>query len=176
MTNAKTSTTSALGVQITRRSALASIAAVSAIPFTASIIRAQSADGTPTPTGGESIGDAVTPNWRFTVVDFQDPYTGKITKPEGVPNGTRIVSSQIILTNDSDQPLQFTITDIRLHDSEGFEYRAGDVLGSEPRIVSQNLPDGERSRGWVWFAVPTANKPASLIFEAPPPILTVKLP
>jgi hypothetical protein len=175
MKNAVTSMASALGMNIARRSALALIAAASTIPFTATMIRAQITQGTPTSTPAELIGDVVTPSWRFTVVDFQDPYTGKLTKPGGVPDGTRIVSSEVILSNDSDQPMQFTITDIRLHDTEGFQYRAGDFLGTEPQIVSQNISSGQRLHGWVWFGIPISATPSSLILEAPRPILTVDL-
>lgn len=115
------------------------------------------------------------PDWRFGLISFEDPYTGDISKPTSIPAGLRVVGCQVIITNDSDQPLDFSVRDIKVRDSEGMEYIAGDYLGTEPRIVSQNLPDGERTRGWIWVAVPESVTLASVVFVPPSPVLRIKL-
>lgn len=180
-----TATPGALARPLTRRGAVATIGAVSVAGLWARAAQAQSAAATPPASDGVSatpasteegteIGHSAMPDWLFTAVSMKDPYGGTMTKPTSVPSGTRVVSCQIIITNRSDQPLQFTITDIRLRDTDGAEYRAGDYLGTEPRVVSQNLPDGERTRGWVWFGIPEKATPASIVFIAPPPVLRVE--
>jgi hypothetical protein len=164
------------GAAISRRAVLASALAASVIPFGAAAF--QSTEATPTvatPAEPVALGEAAMPNWRFVVTDFLDPYQGTLTKPEGVPSGTRVVALQLILLNESDQPLEFMVTDFRLRDVDGSEYRAGEYLGTEPRIVSQNLPDGERTRGWVWFGLPESAQAASIVFIAPPPVLRIPL-
>ena len=122
------------------------------------------------------IGVATMPNWEFSVLGFADPYAGEITTPDPIPPGVRVVAFQVVISNKSDMPLDFSSVDVRLRDTEGSEYRAGEYLGTEPRLVSQNLPDGERSRGWVWFGIGPSVQVASIVFVAPPPILRVLIP
>ena len=164
---------------LTRRSAVAALILAGAAPLVASAQQsnepAAQAVATPTTTEAPPIGEATMPQWRFVVLEMIDPYGGTLTKPDGLPANTRVIALQVILLNESDQPLEFTVTDFRLRDTDGSEYRAGDYLGTEPRIVSQNLPDGERTRGWVWFGIPEAAQVAALVFVAPPPVLRVPL-
>jgi hypothetical protein len=62
-------------------------------------------------------------------------------------------------------------------DSEGTEYPASaSVIGSEPKLTGQNLPGGERTRGTVWFAVPSGAKFSELKFNGPSPAFRVPLP
>ncbi len=49
------------------------------------------------------------------------------------------------------------------------------MTGSEPKLVAQNLPDGERTRGWVWYSIPTDAKVAEVRFYGPRPVFRVKL-
>lgn len=127
-----------------------------------------------TPEGAaDAIAEAAMPDWRFSLVEFEREYQGTITRPEDVPEGLTIVACQVILTNLSDQPMECTVRDIRLRDSEGVEYQAGEFSGDEPRIVSQNLPGGERTRGWVWFGIPEAHEPVSIVFIPPRPVLRI---
>jgi hypothetical protein len=164
---------------ISRRSAIAAFVLIGAAPLTAAAQQSDSATpAAATPVADatdQPLGEATMPQWRFTVLEMIDPYGGTLTKPDGLPANTRVVALQVILANESDQPLEFMVTDFRLRDTDGAEYRAGDYLGTEPRIVSQNLPDGERTRGWVWFGIPEATQVSSLVFIAPPPILRVPL-
>jgi hypothetical protein len=140
--------------------------------------RSNQEQSTPVATTGEEteIGEATMPQWRFVVSDFRDPYEGVLSKPSELPSGLRLVAFQIILFNGSDQPLEYSVSDVRLRDIEGTEYRGGDYIGEEPRLVSQNLPDGERTRGWVWCAIDEGAQPAEVIFVAPPPVLRIPLP
>lgn len=115
------------------------------------------------------------PDWAFSLVTVADPYTGTVTKPASLPDGIRVIAFEVVLENRSQQPLEFVTSDVRLRDLDGVEYRAGEYLGAEPRLVSQNLPDGERTRGWVWFGVSQSTELNSLVFVAPPPVLQVAL-
>lgn len=130
-----------------------------------------------TPGASESlVGEAQAPAWRFAVSIYEDPYRGTITSPTSSPAGTRFIGAEVIITNESDQPLEFRSNAVRLRDSQGFQYAAGDVLGTEPRLVSQNLPNKERTRGWVWFMVPVETKLTELEFDGPSPTFRVTVP
>jgi hypothetical protein len=171
------------GPAVSRRKAFATLGAVGLAGIWAPAAFARQADGTPEPADGGSTPEvagevnleSTMPDWRFAVVTIQDPYQGALTTPDSLPSGLRILAYQVILTNNSDQPMEFRITDVRLRDNQGVEYRAGEYIGTEPRLVSQNLPDGERTRGWVWFALPEGSEPSSLVFLAPSPTLRVRL-
>jgi hypothetical protein len=127
-----------------------------------------------TPTAGQTpVGEATAPGWRFTVLQFADPYAGEISKPANRPAGTRFVGAEVVITNGSDQPLDFSTADVRLRDVDGVEYAAGPVVGEEPRLASQNLPEGERTRGWVWYAVPEASALSELRLVGPSPVFRV---
>lgn len=156
---------------VNRRRAVASLGALGIIA--ASGTAAHAFQATPTTTDGIEVA---MPDWRFSLIETHDPYAGTVTKPDVVPAEVRVVACQVMLTNMSDQPMEFRVTDVRVRDSNGVEYRAGEYLGTEPRLVSQNLPDGERTRGWVWVALPTDVEPASVVFVAPPPVLQIEIP
>lgn len=123
-----------------------------------------------------AIGVAPAPDWSFTVVAIEDPYTGRITRPSEPDPDARFVGVQVIITNGSDSPLDFQVSDVRLRDADGVEYQAGEAIGSEPRLVSQNLPDGERTRGWVWFQIPKGSRVSEVRFYGPRPVFRVRIP
>lgn len=173
-------------VRTTRRSVLT--AAFASMPMSvlgepiqpagiAMAMNAQATQSTPPATEAVSttgvIGQADMPRWSFTVVDIQDPFVDKLTFPQKLPPDTRAVQSQIVITNDADQPLDFKTSDIHLLDVEGVEYPAGNATGSQPKLVSQTLPNGERTRGWVWFLVRSGVKIQEIKFYAPAPQLRV---
>jgi len=164
---------------ISRRGALAIMILAGAAPIGAAAQQsnepAEQSAATPASDEPTPVGEAEMPAWRFVVLDVIDPYGGTLTRPDGLPANTRVIALQVVLSNESEQPLEFMVTDFRLRVADGSEYRAGDYLGTEPRIVSQNLPDGERTRGWVWFGIPEAAVAASIVFVAPPPVLRVPL-
>jgi Domain of unknown function (DUF4352) len=129
-------------------------------------------EATPTP----PIGSAQAPNWTFTVSQYVDPYQGELTRPKTPPENVRIVGAEIIIENGSDQPMSYTIRDIHLRSIEGVEYTAGEIAGEEPALVGQDLPDGERTRGWVWFGVPETDEIKEIRLIAPQPIFRVPVP
>jgi hypothetical protein len=130
-----------------------------------------------TPTATALVGQAEMPHWVFTVQVFQDPYAGVLTRPAEPEPGIRYIAAEIVIENQSDQPLDFTSSDVRLRDEQGIEYGVNSaVVGEEPKLVSQNLPDGERTRGWVWFTVPEGTAITELRFVPAPPQLRVRLP
>jgi len=117
------------------------------------------------------------PQWIFTVQVFQDPYAGELTRPAEPEPGIRYAAAEVVIENQSDQPLDFAASDVRLRDEQGVEYPAnGAVIGEEPKLVSQNLPDGERTRGWVWFSVPEGSVVTEVRFAPAQPQLRVQLP
>lgn len=158
---------------LNRRQALVSLSALGLMAAAGPTAHALQTEATPSVSDGTEVS---MPDWRFSLIEAHDPYAGGVTKPDIIPADVRIVACQVMLTNMSDQPMEFRVTDIRVRDSNGVEYRAGEYLGTEPRLVSQNLPDGERTRGWVWVALPTDVEPATVVFIAPPPVLQIKIP
>lgn len=134
--------------------------------------------GTPAaPEPSEVVGQAETPSWIFTVLTYQDPYGGEVSRPEQPEPGTRYVAAEVEIDNASDQPLEFASSDVRLRDEQGVEYAANSaVIGAEPRLTGQNLPGGERARGTVWFVLPEGARVTEVRLVAPPPQLRVRVP
>jgi hypothetical protein len=131
-------------------------------------------EATPTP---EEIGHADAPAWSFTVTQYQDPWGGAVSRPDTPPSGTRYIGAEVVIRNDSDDPMEYLVRDIFLRSIDGILYPAGDVLSDDqPALVNQNLPDGERTRGWVWFAVREADEITSIQFVGPSPVFRVRLP
>lgn len=157
---------------VNRRRAIGALGVLGLMATTSNAAMASQAQSTPVTGGAEPI-EVMMPDWRFSLIETVDPYVGELTKPQGVPAGLRVVGCQVVLTNMSDQPMDFSLRDIRARDADGVEYQAGDYVGTEPDIVSQNLPNGERTRGWVWFGIPEATQIASIVFLAPRPVLRV---
>lgn len=151
-----------------RRALLAASVAGVALPFP---VAAQT-DATPDAGGSARV---TAPQWVFELHQVQDPYAGTMQIPPEVPTGQRVLAVAVEVTNDSDQPLNFTPLDVRMRDAAGVEYRGGAAIGAEPTINPRNLNPGERSRGWVWYVVPEATDPAEIVYVAPPPQLRVPL-
>jgi hypothetical protein len=155
---------------ISRRDAIASLGAISLMALGAGHASAQA-----TPEAATEPVEVTMPDWRFTFLTAADPYEGEITRPSAVPEGLRIVAYEVMLANMSEQFMDFAVRDIRIRDIDGVEYRGGDYQGTEPRMISQNLPNGERARGWVWFGVPVDAEISTILFVAPPPLLRIPL-
>lgn len=162
-------------MQVNRRRALAGIGVLGLIATTRNSVLASQAAATPgaTPAPRMVEQEVTMPDWRFGLVEVADPYNGDVTKPDLIPSGVRVVGCQVVITNGSDQPLEFSVRNIRIRDADGVEYAAGEYLGTEPRIVSQNLPDGERTRGWVWAAIPEGTDISSVVFIPPSPVMRI---
>lgn len=116
------------------------------------------------------------PNWTFGLLNVQDPYEGTIQMPQTAPAGTRYVAAEVEIDNASDQPLAFTPAEIRMRDDSGTDYRGGSALGTEPSINQRNLNGGERSRGWVWFTIPTGTRLVEIVYVGPQPQFRLSLP
>ncbi len=164
--------------QVNRRTVIAAAVAAPGVALLGQQRTGAAAQATPqaSPTAAPAIGQATAPNWSFTVLEVQSPYKGQLTRPKEVAPGQMVFAAQVIITNGSDQPLNFSTSDITLKDDAGVAYPAGSTLGSEPRIVSQDLPGGERTRGWVWFSVPVGTVATQLIFTGPSPQFRIALP
>jgi len=132
---------------------------------------------TPVAAEGEMVGEAEMPRWIFRVLVLQDPYAGVLTRPAEPEPGVRYIGAEVRIENQSDQPLAFATSAVRLRDDQGVEYTSdSDVSGEEPKLTGQNLPDGERARGWVWFSVPEDAVIIEMRFLAPSSQLRVQLP
>jgi hypothetical protein len=125
------------------------------------------------PTGDEHHITA--PDWTFGLLNVQDPYEGTIQVPQTAPTGTRYVAAEVEIDNASDQPLAFTPAEIRMRDDSGTDYRGGSALGTEPSINQRNLNGGERSRGWVWFTIPTGSRLVEIVYVGPQPQFRITL-
>jgi hypothetical protein len=125
----------------------------------------------------EELGRAEAPAWSFAVALYQDPWEGAVARPDTPPEGTRYIGAQVVIRNDSDSPMEYTTRDIFLRSVDGILYPAGEVTSDDvPALVNQNLPDGERARGWVWFAVRQEDEISEVRFEGPSPVFRVRLP
>jgi hypothetical protein len=122
-----------------------------------------------------NLGQTDAPAWSFALRSLTDPYTGKLQFPAEIASTSRVIQAEVIIINASDQPLDFAASNVHLLDSEGVEYAAGSAQGTDPKLVSQTLPDGERSRGHVWFIVPNSAELAEIKFYAPAPQLRVRI-
>jgi hypothetical protein len=158
--------------RLNRRRLLGS--AATGVAASALLSKRAAGQATPAPPQGSDLVGA--PVWYFAVRALEDPYPGQIQAPKDPPPGTRYVAAEVEVINDSDQSLNFTPLDIRLRDEAGTEYRGGSAIGSEPTINPRNLIPGERSRGWVWFIVPTDARPVEVVYIGPPPQFRVPLP
>lgn len=157
---------------LTRRRAIASVTALALISATSGSALGSQVTATPAANEEDAI-DALMPDWRFSLVESQDPYLGEIAD---VLPGTRLVAFEVIVANMSDQPLEVKPNDFVVRDDQGIEYAAGDFRGVEPRIVNQILANAERTRGWVWFGVPFDAVINEIVYVAPKPLLRVTLP
>lgn len=157
-----------------RRHAVASLGALGLIAIGGRQVSAQDSAATPDAAMSEPV-EVSMPDWRFSLMAAMDPYEGEITRPTVIPEGIRVVAYEVMLSNQSEQFMDFALRDIRIRDVDGIEYRADDYQGTEPRMMSQNLPDGERARGWVWFGVPQDAEISTILFVAPPPLLRISL-
>ncbi|MEA2583094.1 MAG: hypothetical protein QOF33_1179 [Thermomicrobiales bacterium] len=124
---------------------------------------------------GSVVGQSAMPDWSFVVRDYVDPYEAKLQFPEGIASDKRVIQAEVVIINASDQPLSFKTSDVHLLDVEGVEYAAGSAGGFEPKLVSQDLPDGERTRGSVWFVVPQSAEITQVKFFAPASQLRVRI-
>jgi len=123
------------------------------------------------------IGDVRSPAWTFVVHTLQDPYAGDLVRPEQPAEGMRYVGADVEVRNGVQGPLNFRSGDIRLVDTEGFEYHIDwTVAGSEPPLPDVNMSPGGQVRGWLWYAVPEASRLVELVYNAPSPRLAVTLP
>lgn len=131
------------------------------------LARPAAVDAQATPVAGETrIGP---PAWYVDILAFQDPYAGVIQAPSAPPPGTRYVAAELSIENDSDQPLNFTPTEIRVRDVSGAEHRGGTAIGTESMLNARNLAGGERLRGWVWFTIPAEAELVALTYTGPAP-------
>jgi len=56
-----------------------------------------------------------------------------------------------------------------MREESGTDYRGGLALGTELSINQRNLNRGERSRGWVWFTIPTDIRLVEIVHVGPQP-------
>jgi hypothetical protein len=163
-------------MQLTNRRKLMATAMIACSSMT--LKRAAFAQDDSAATPGAGTGEqpqASMPDWGFVVRNYVDPYQGKLTFPDGVGADKHVIQVEVVIINASDQPLSFKASDVHLLDNEGVEYAAGNAQGSEPKLVSQDLPDGERTRGSVWYIVPDSAVITEVKFYAPPPQLRVRI-
>jgi len=157
-----------------RRHLLGAAAALPLVGLSGVVADARAAQQeTPTNDISQSVS---APSWTFGLIDLQDPYAGTIQVPQTAPAGTRFVAAEVEIDNASDQPLAFTPAEIRLRDDNGTDYRGGSALGTEPSINQRNLNGGERSRGWVWFTLPTDARLIEIVYVGPQPQFRIPLP
>src|SRR5918993_1645779 len=151
---------------------------MSALLLTGAILFVSAWIGRPAALGQSATPGAVTapaPDWAFVVHGMQDPYAGVLTTPAQPAPGMRYVGFEVEVVNASVQPLTFGANSVSLRDDEGFSYRGGTAVGSEPALPGRTMPGGERARGWVWFAVPEGATLREIVFVPSAPELRVGL-
>lgn len=118
---------------------------------------------------------AEAPHWTIELDDFADPYDGALTRPKEPDPASRYLAANVSLFNGSDAPLAFDPADLRVRAFDGTEYPAGGATGADPKLSAQNLPGGDRARGWVWFVVPKDARISEVRYYAPRPVLRIPL-
>lgn len=100
------------------------------------------------------VGDTITQgDYIITVVSVETAQEfGDFVK---VKEGNIFVATELIVESGAAAGVSVNPLYISVKDAEGFEYTST-ILGKEPSLKSQNdLPAGEKMRGWVTFEVPT---------------------
>jgi hypothetical protein len=162
--------------QVTRRRVVGStlLAAVATAGLSRSAAAAWQQDATPQ-AGLAGENEATMPNWVFVVHDFQDPYAGTISWPPEPLASTRYIGVEVEVRNESDVPLNFGSTSVRLAASDGTEHNPGTAIGTDPQLGTLNMSAGSAVRGWVWFTVPEDTDVMGIVYIAPSPRLMVAL-
>jgi hypothetical protein len=124
---------------------------------------------------GDVFGTAVAPAWTFTVHDYQDPYSGAVTRPDEPPPATRYIGADVEIDNASEQALRYERNEVRLRDASGYEYPAGNTFGDAPALDGRTLNPGERARGWVWYTVAEDTRIVELVLLASSPEFRVAI-
>jgi hypothetical protein len=79
--------------------------------------------------------------------------------------GNIYLSVELIFESNSNTGVSVNPLYIKVKDSDGYEYTAS-MFGKEPSLTSQNdLPQGEKLRGWITFEIPTTAHGLILSFE-----------
>jgi len=78
--------------------------------------------------------------------------------------GTRLVSVQVVLENQSAAELSVNPFYCYLVDEQGYVY-AAEIFGRDGGLDTTDLAQGRKAQGWVTFRIPEESKPAALKYE-----------
>jgi hypothetical protein len=91
---------------------------------------------------------------------------GSLGKPKDSAN--ELIAIDFTLQSTADKEVGAYLSRARLRDSDGFEYEATS-FGKDPTLKSQNdVPSGQKRRGWVTFEIPKTAKGLVFAYEAVP--------
>ena len=80
--------------------------------------------------------------------------------------GMRLIAVELIVESTANKGVSVNPMYTSIRDADGYEYN-GSIFGREPSLKSQNdLPRGEKMRGWVTFEIP--EKAKGLMFTYQP--------
>ena len=157
----------------TRIAVALAVVAVAGVVAGARLLPAAGQEGSGEEAPG-ALGTAA-PAWAFVVHGVQDPYRGRLERPEEPEPGVRYVGAEVGIVNGGAEPLTYGTGSVRARDDQGVDYAAGAAAGSEPPLRGRTLQRGERARGWVWFAVPAGARLREIVLVPTAPELRVAL-
>lgn len=108
--------------------------------------------GTPATTKGR-VGETLVQNGYVLIVN--QVQRADIFQPfSKAKDGNIYIALDLTIQSSKDNGVQVNALNCSLKDSQGFKYNIG-VFGKDPALASQNdLPRGDKIRGWVTFEVP----------------------
>jgi hypothetical protein len=79
--------------------------------------------------------------------------------------GKKLIALDVLIESGADQGVNVNPFYFKIKDSEGYQYNV-ELFGKDPALGSQNdLPNGEKMRGWVTFQIPATSKGLIMSYE-----------
>jgi hypothetical protein len=117
----------------------------------------------PQPVKGK-IGDTLSQNGYIITVNSAEK-SEKYGDYSVAKNGNIFLAADITIQSDKDKDISANIFQVSLKDNQGYKYDIA-FSGKSPQLASQNdIPKGDKVRGWVTFEVPKNVKGFTLEYK-----------
>lgn len=108
-----------------------------------------------------SFGEAV--EFDGMVIAVDTPITD--AAPRNLGEGMVAWLTLVTVTNERNEPIDYSPVSYRMVDAEGFTYGYAIILPSKPELDSASLAPGQTVKGYVSFELPQPAIPAQVVFE-----------